>query len=157
MAHTRECIAAAQRIDDAMAAFDAKYPNHCRDCDGLGAKEWSDRDVGIFSAFDPCGTCEGPAEGAVCGLCGQPGDFSQRTLDGSDDDIRPCGCPTNEQRAYHDGPCPCSEGLADLPDTLLADQDGVEMEDDDYDYAADDFAYDAWREQQATRAFRGRD
>jgi hypothetical protein len=159
MAHTPECIADAQRTRDAQAAFDAQYPNHCGACGGSGATEWSDRDVGIYSALEPCDTCEGAGEGAVCALCGEPGDFSGRTLEMDDGDVRPCGCPTQARRPEFDGPCICEYGLEDLIDTRGADkdQDGVVIEDEDYDFAADDFAFDAAREQAATRAFRGRD
>lgn len=162
MSHSKACLAETTQIDQLRDAFDALYPHHCRACDGLGANEWSDRDVGIYSAFEPCTSCEGVDEGAVCALCGQPGDFSSRTLSFEDDDIRPCGCPTNLQKPWYDGPCPCLYGQYDEQGRLIErepdhDQDGVPITDEDYDFARDDFNYDAAREQAATRAFRGRD
>jgi hypothetical protein len=156
--HTPECAAYIQKIEAAISAFDTKYPNHCTDCGGSGMLAWSDPDVGIFQAFDPCTFCECKLEGAHCALCGQPGDFTERTLTMDENDVRPCGCPVTEYRPDHEG-CSCYAGVVDLPDTQPADQAGVEITDevDDYNYAADDFAFDAARERAAFGPFRGRD
>jgi hypothetical protein len=157
--HTDECAKYIRSIQEGQAAFDAKYPLHCRECDGVGALPWSDPDVGIFQAFDPCTYCESKQDGEKCALCGQPGDFSERTLDMDENDKRPCGCPTNVYRPDYDGsPCSCYAGVEDLPDTLPTDQDDVPIDEgEDYDFARDDLNYDAWRGLQATRSFRGRD
>ena len=158
--HTPECTAYITTIDAVITAFDTKYPNHCRSCEGSGMLGWDDPDVGIFNAVDPCTFCEAKPTDAVCALCGQPGDFSGRTLDQDEHDTRPCGCPVTEYRPVNEG-CLCFAGLADLPDTHGADRDQDDDEITDieaeYDYHADDMAFDAYREQQATRSTRGRD
>lgn len=160
--HTPECQRSTAATLAEMARFDQQYPNVCKSCSGLGWINDPDDSVGMSWNPVPCTDCEDrPVErgGPICALCGRPGDFSERTLEGDSADVRPCirltsyttmqrTCDIFEYRPSLDD-CGCrfilESGVDIEPLTVGAVGESA------YDYAEDDRAYDEARERAATR------
>jgi hypothetical protein len=167
-AHTDACNNLTAKVAIEQFVFDFCHPKACQSCDGLGWIDSPDPDVGLFFNPEPCQNCEdrsAEAGGPVCALCGQSGDFSDRsmTLDPgrTDPDRRPCGCPIDVSRPQQDM-CGCwldddfDLFAAPARETPSTREQFAPATPEPYDFAADDFAYDAAREQYTSRLI-GRD
>lgn len=130
MVHSQKCLNEQAKIAKAIKAFDAKYPNFCKKCDGAGlhvsnGSYWVPPDV------DPCDACVGQGKCPMCGK--QHGDDWQGDA---------CECGWNwdgdgvEHRPEYDEFCSCEFE----PKFIIEDEPLTEEEFDDA------LAYDALHE-----------
>ena len=91
--HTVECVRSMEKYDYDFSAFEEKYPNYCKTCEGARWDFSYSWDMGIEA--EPCSNCTNQN---ICGLCGE------EFID-SDDCICPNGCP--EQKIVPFFECYC--------------------------------------------------
>lgn len=143
--HTPECRIASEKRNAERIKFEQQYPSFCRSCDGHGliGNGQVDQQTGMVDA-DPCPECEG-----ACPVCrsseeGEPGVVCHDGIFAPEAFPDICLCFLEGKLA---------ESGLDTDDFEFAE--GIEAEHqeakagadtDNYDYAADDFNYDAARD-----------
>lgn len=166
MKHCVACDKSQEAYRKRLAEFEAKYPNYCQKCSGLGSIYYQDDpspagvglSAGTMDFDDPCPEC---VEEGKCPLCGGQTEFS----DPDDRDICPtCGwkylMTSDEIRKAPQAPeqpdCDCFEQYAsDLEDTNTSETPcqvcGGSMEVNDRD-AAHGFEVESLRSSDYYRA-----
>lgn len=137
-------LALCVQQQEAAAAYILAWPNHCRACHGWGATGGgTDPDSG-YADSDPCERCTEQGicprcgakaldeEGVTCGACW----FNAKTDEGCPD--VDCGCFASLEEEWEERQA--AENYADMVEWLCGSAPAP------YDYAADDFAYQVFKE-----------
>jgi len=115
MNHTKSCQAHTERVNQAIAEYEAKWPDHCRKCNGAGLLvSYQSVPYGMGSTNmevdDYCSTC---IEEGKCPRCGKTV-FSEEDFDGEILSCSQCGWDESVGGCPELDDCGCWE----LPESL---------------------------------------